>query len=87
MFVAADRHACCANQDRKEAGARGTHTQLRNSDPLADGAIETEGRGSLDLRRDSKHFVDWVKGDSKDTGDRKDVTTEYPRTSTFFVAE
>ena len=58
------------------------HTQLRNSDRLADGAIETEGRGSLDLRRDSKHIVDWVNGDSKDAGNRKDVTTntqEHPR--------
>ena len=58
------------------------HTQLRNSDPLPDGAIETEGRGSLDLRRDSKHIVDWVNGDSKDMGNRKDITTntqEHPR--------
>ena len=50
-------------------------TQLRNSDPLPDGAIETEGRGSLDLRENRKNIVDWVNGDSKDTGNRKDVTT------------
>ena len=66
----------------KKKRAHVAHTQLRNSDPLPDGAIETEGRGSLDLRGDSKHIVDWVNGDSKDTGNRKDVTTntqEHPR--------
>ena len=83
-------HVCCSGSaclktEKKQAHVAQTH--LRNSDPLPDGAIETEGRGSLDLRGDSKQFVDWVNGDSKDTGDRKDVTTEYPRTSTFFVAE
>ena len=25
-FIAADRHASCAHEDRKEAGARGAHT-------------------------------------------------------------
>ena len=56
------------------------HTQLRNSDPLPDGAIETEGRGSLDLRRDSKNIVQRY-------GQPQGHHNEYPRTSTFFVAE
>ena len=63
------------------------HTQLRNSDPLPDGAFETEGRGSLDLRGDSKHIVDRVNSDSKFSGKPQGRHNEYPRTSTFFVAE
>ena len=63
------------------------HTQLRNSDPLPDGAFETEGRGSPDLRGDSKHIVDRVNSDSKFSGKPQGRHNGYPRTSTFFVAE
>ena len=73
-------HVCCSgsacllrkSRPKRRRRTWRTHTALGS---VARRRVKTEGRGSLDLRGDRTNIVDWVNGDSKDAGDRKDVTT------------